>query len=141
MREDVGQQLVSAVRARDFDALAACFAAGARVRILTPRSLRELEGPEAAADRFRAWFGDADGFELLDAEVTPVADRLRIRWHTRGRNPDKGWQENDHTGYAEVEKGKIVTLNVSCAGFRPASAPPGGRSRPDPPPAHGVGAW
>jgi hypothetical protein len=65
-----------------------------------------------------------EGFELLDSGVEQIADRTRIRWHTRGRDPEKGWQENDHTGYAELDgDGLIVALNVSCAGFRPSSAP------------------
>jgi hypothetical protein len=121
---DAARRLVGAIAERDFDGIAACFAADARMRVLTPRGLRELSGSAEAADRFRAWFEDADGFELLNADVEPVADRIRIRWHTRGRDAEKGWQENDHTGYAELgDGGLIVALNVSCAGFRTVPEP------------------
>jgi hypothetical protein len=117
---DAPRRLLGGIAARDFDAVAACFAPGASFRVLTPKGLREHSGPAEASTRFRSWFGDMEGFDLLGSDVEPVADRVRIRWHTRGRDPDKGWQENEHTGYAELdERGLIVALNVSCAGFRP----------------------
>jgi hypothetical protein len=119
---DTPRRLLDAIGARDFDEVAACFAAEASIRILTPRGLRELTGPKEAADRVRAWFEEMGSFELVDSDVEPIADRIRIRWHTIGRDPDKGWQENDHTGYAELdERGSIVALNISCAGFRPTA--------------------
>ena len=115
------RRLLDAIAARDFDGLEACFTPDARMRVLTPRALRELSSASEAVERFRAWFGDLESFELVDCDLENVADRVRIRWHTRGRDADKGWQENDHTGYAELDgRGLIVALNVSCAGFRPA---------------------
>ncbi len=113
------ERLLRAIAGRDFDAIAECFAPEAAMRVLTPHSLRELSGAEAAADRFRAWFEPMEDFELLDSDIAGIADRVRIRWHTRGRDPEHGWQENDHTGYAELAGDSIVALNVSCAGFRP----------------------
>ena len=120
---DVGYRLLDAIGRRDFDEIETCFAPEASVRILTPHQLREHSGPAEAADRFRAWFEAMDEFELLDSDVHEIADRVRIRWHTRGRDAEKGLQENEHTGYAEIGgDGLIVALNVSCAGFRPAEA-------------------
>lgn len=117
---DAPRRLLDGIAARDFDAVAASFAPGASFRVLTPHKLREHSGAAEAADRFRAWFRAMEDFELLDSDVERIADRVRIRWHTRGRDQDKGWQENEHTGYAELdERGQIVALNVSCAGFRP----------------------
>lgn len=121
---DVARRLVEAIGRRDYDGIAGCFAPDAEMRVLTPRQLREHSGPAEAVDRFRTWFGETEGFELLDSDVEQVADRVRIRWHTRGRDPEQGWQENDHTGYAALDAdGLIVALNISCAGFRPSSAP------------------
>jgi ketosteroid isomerase-like protein len=113
------ERLVKAIGARDFEAIADCFARDASLRVLTPTQLRDHSGPAEVAARFRRWFGSMKEFELLDADVTQVADRVRIRWHTRGRDPEKGLQENEHTGYAEIVGDRIVALNVSCAGFRP----------------------
>lgn len=117
---DVAHRLLDAIATRDFEALAGCFAPDASLRILTPKRLREEAGRDDAAATFRRWFGDMEDFELVDGDVAEIADRVRIRWHTRGRDPAKGVQENEHTGYAEIDGGLIVALNVSCAGFRPA---------------------
>lgn len=58
-----------------------------------------------------------------DFEAVAGRGPRRIRWHTRGRDPDWGWQENDHTGYAEIADDRIKAPTVSCAGFRPVPDP------------------
>lgn len=121
---DVGRELVAAIAARDADRIAACFADDAVFWVLTPRpQLREHTGPEQAAERYTLWFGAMEGFEVLETDVAPVADRVRIRYLIRGRDPEHGWQVNDHTAYARVVGGRIRTLTLSCAGFRPTGAP------------------
>jgi SnoaL-like domain len=120
---EITRRLLDAIARRDFDAIAQCFTEDASVRVLTPRRVRELAGRGETADRFRAWFADMEEFEVVSSGAAPIADRLRIRWHTRGRDPEEGWRENEHTGYAEVRDGLIASLNVSCAGFRPADRP------------------
>lgn len=116
----VGTALLTAIRERDAAGVAACFAPDARLRVLTPKTLREEEGPEAIGGRFMVWVGSLEPFALLSADAEVIADRVRIRYRFRGRDPEKGWQENEHTGYATVEDGLITALNISCAGFRPA---------------------
>jgi hypothetical protein len=117
-------ELLEAIRARDVDRIAACFAPDARLRALTPRELRELDGPDAIADRYRRWLEPLESFDVVSGDVEPIADRIRLRYRFRGRDRVKGWQENEHTAYATVTKGRVEALNLSCAGFRP-SEPPG----------------
>jgi len=117
--------LLEGIRARDGDRIAACFGPGAVLRALTPHQLREEHGPEAIADRYRYWLEPLAGFEVVEADATPIADRVRVRYWFRGRDPEKGPQENEHTAYATVESGRISALNLSCAGFRPAGPPDG----------------
>jgi hypothetical protein len=120
---DAPRRLLDGISRRDFEVIAGCFAAESSMRVLTPRGLRELTGAAEVTDRFRAWFGEMEAFELLDSDVEVISDRVRVRWHTRGRDPEKGMQENDHSGYATLdESGLITALNISCAGFRPAPA-------------------
>lgn len=114
--------LLEGIAARDGDAIAACFAEGATLRALTPHQLRELTGPAAITERYLAWLGSLEPYELLSADSEVVADRVRIRYRFRGVDPVKGPQENEHTAYAAVEDGRIVALNLCCAGFRPAGA-------------------
>lgn len=116
-------ELLEAIRARDTGRIAACFTTDARLRALTPHELRELDGPDAIADRYRRWLEPLESFALVSGDVEPVADRVRLRYRFRGRDPVKGWQENEHTAYAAVVEGRVAALNLSCAGFRPSEPP------------------
>lgn len=120
---EIGDELLDAVAERDFDRIEACFAEDASLRVLTPGPLREFSGAGDAAGRFRFWLEPLEDFELLDGDAEEIADRTRIRYRFRGRDPEKGWQLNEHTGYAKVTDGRIVAMNVTCTGFRPTQAP------------------
>lgn len=120
---ETGERLLEAVSARDYTRIAACFAEDASFRVLTPGPVREHEGRAEAAERYRRWLESLEGFEVLDGDAVPIADRVRIRYRFRGRDPDKGWQLNEHTGYAAVQDGEIRSLILTCAGFRPTPAP------------------
>lgn len=119
---EVGGKLLDAVAARDYARIEECFSGEAEMRVLTPGPLREFRGAADAAGRFRFWLEPLEGFELLEGDVEEIADRVRIRYRFRGRDPEKGWQLNEHTGYAKVRSGRIRTLNVTCTGFRPTQA-------------------
>lgn len=120
MDTTVARELLAGIAARDHTRIEACFAPTAELRALTPHQLREEHGAPAIAERYGEWLGSLDEFEVIDSDAVAIADRIRIRYHFRGRDPAKGWQENEHTTYAELAGGKIVKLNLSCAGFRPA---------------------
>lgn len=119
----VGRTLLDAIRARDYEGIAACFADDASFRVLTPGPLRRFRGPDDVAARFRFWFDPLDDVEFLGGDVEEIADRVRVRYRFRGRDPEKGWQLNEHTGYAEVGGGRIVAMNLTCSGFRPTPVP------------------
>lgn len=121
--EEAGGKLLSGIRARDFERIADCFAEDASFRVLTPGPLRELHGPAETADRYRAWLDGLGGYEVLESDAVVVADRVRVRYLFRGRDPEKGWRLNEHTGYAAVKGGKIASMILTCAGFRPTTAP------------------
>ncbi|GIU93577.1 MAG: hypothetical protein KatS3mg012_0034 [Gaiellaceae bacterium] len=120
---EVGERLLDAIAGRDYARIAECFARDASFRVLTPGPLREHTGPEEAAERYRFWLQPLENFEVLEGDATTIADRVRIRYRFRGRDPDKGWQLNEHTGYASVEDGEITSLILTCAGFRPTAPP------------------
>jgi SnoaL-like domain len=119
-----GEELLAGIAERDYARIESCFAETARFSVLTPRPLlREHEGPEEAAERYRFWLEPLEHFELLESDVVEIADRIRIRYLFRGEDPAKGWQLNEHTGYAEVEDGRIRSMILTCAGFRRTTAP------------------
>jgi len=121
----VADSLLAAIGARDYEAIAACFAVDARFLVLTPKpQLRDHNGPAEAEERYRRWLAGLDPFVVLDADREVIADRVRIRYRFRGRDPEKGWQENEHSGYARVDTdGRIALLTLTCAGFRPVTDP------------------
>lgn len=119
----VVSELLGGIAARDRDRIAACFAPDAQLRALTPHQLRERTGPDAIAERYACWLDPLERFEVTSSDVERIADRVRLRYRFRGRDPAKGWQENEHTAYAAVLEGRIVALNLSCAGFRPSEPP------------------
>ena len=114
------EELLAAIGVRDRARIASCFASGAKLRALTPHQMRELDGPEAIAGQYGYWLDSLESFVLVSGDVTAIADRARLRYRFRGRDPAKGWQENEHTAYATVEDGRVAALNLTCAGFRPA---------------------
>ncbi|HXG76717.1 MAG TPA: nuclear transport factor 2 family protein [Gaiellaceae bacterium] len=118
-----GEALLRAIEARDYAAVAGCFAEDASFRVLTPGPLREHTGPQEAAERYRFWLEPLEGFEVLESDVEEIADRVRVRYRFRGRDPEKGWQVNEHTGYAAVRDSRIRALVLTCTGFRPAPEP------------------
>ena len=120
MDTTAARELLASIAARDYGRIEACFAEDAELRALTPHELREEHGPAAIARRYREWLGSLVEFEVIDSDAVAIADRIRIRYHFRGRDAAKGWQENEHTTYAELVGGVIARLNLSCAGFRPA---------------------
>lgn len=118
-----GERLLEAIAKRNFARIAACFAEDASFRVLTPGPLREHSGRKEIAERYRFWLDPLERFELLEGDAIAIADRLRVRYRFRGRDPTKGWQLNEHTGYAAVRDGAIVALILTCAGFRPTAPP------------------
>jgi ketosteroid isomerase-like protein len=120
---DVAERLLRAVTARDYDAIEECFAPEVRFDVLTPHQLREHRSATEATERYRAWLEPLERFEVLERDASVIADRVRIRYRFRGRDPKSGWQLNEHTGYAVVEGGRIASMTVTCAGFRPIPEP------------------
>lgn len=116
---DAGARLIDAIAAQDFAAIEACFAPAARFRAMVPSAVREEEGPAAIGARLRLWWEGLDHVELVQSEVEPVADRIRLRYRLRGHDAD-GWVTVEQTGYLQAEEGAISVLNLVCSGFRPA---------------------
>jgi hypothetical protein len=110
---ELGSALVDALAAQDWGRVAALFAPGAPFRALIPKGLREGD----AAERLRAWFGDADPLELVDSEIEPLADRLHVRYRFRAFEEGR-WHLVEQQLYCDVEGGRIGAVELLCSGFR-----------------------
>jgi hypothetical protein len=124
---EIGTQLLDAIRRRDYVGIASCFADDAHMRAVVPPGVREDDGPDAIAARFRLWTGELTDYELVDAAVDPVADLLRIRYAIRGVDPEVGPCILDQTAYVEVAGGRISQMRLACSGDRPLTDPQPGR--------------
>ena len=122
-RIEIGARLLDALEARDYDALAACFAPDATLRAIVPPGLREADGPEAIVERFRIWTEDVADFALDAREVTLFADLVRLRWVVYGIDPDGDAMPTvfEQTAYAETVDGRITQLRIACSGNRPTA--------------------
>ena len=118
----VGAAFVDALTHRDYAALAACFAEGATLRSVVPPGIREDDGPEAIAERFRIWTGEIVDYEIVDSEASRFhANVLRLRWTVRGYDPsvDGGPSTFEQTAYADVTDDRIVRMRLACSGDLP----------------------
>jgi hypothetical protein len=107
---------------QDFSQLGGALAADARMRALLPSGLREWAGAEAIAGRFARWFGGTAEFQVVDAAVGVVGDRLHLHWRVRLRAErlGAGWFTVEQQAYADTgDDGRITRLDLLCTGYRP----------------------
>src|SRR4051812_7424273 len=109
------ERAVAALRTRDWNELGACFADDILLRAVVPSTVREVQGRDAAVERLQIWFGDLDPYELVDAEVEPVVDRVCVKWRIAGDDPEDGAVVVEQVGYATVSDGLISRLDLACS--------------------------
>ena len=115
---EVGRRFLTALAARDFAGLEACFHADVSFRALVPSGMRDGIGPAVTVAWLRRWFEGADLFDIQKANVDVVVDRLhityRIRLHKEGL-----MQMIEQQAYCSVDHGHITDMKLLCSGFRP----------------------
>ena len=116
---DVASSFLGALSRRDYEGLAATFKKDGHMRGLVPSALREPEGREAIAERFRIW-NEGEDWELLESETEAFADVVRLRWRVASTDPELGRTVYEQTAYAEIDEGGIVWMNLVCSGDRQA---------------------
>lgn len=110
---------LEAFAGRDFDALGHCLDPDIRFRALIPPGPIEVTGVDDTVGRFKHWFG-ADTFELIDASVGRVGDRITLSWRVRTSPPGNP----DVTRLVEqrmfaVADDRIHSIDLLCSGFQP----------------------
>jgi hypothetical protein len=108
--------------AQDFARLGEALTDQVRVRALLPGGAGEWTGAGAAARVFARWFGDTEGFELIEASVGEVGGRLHLHWRLRLRAErlGAGWFVVEQQSYADTGKdGRLIRLDLLCTGYRP----------------------
>jgi tRNA 2-thiouridine synthesizing protein A len=115
------EQFLEALGQRDFARIEACFAPDVRFRALVPSGMREAKDPAAVAAYLRHWFGGADEFQVVRAEVGRIAGRIRIAYRLRVCDED-GWQVVEQQAYCDLADEQIARMDLLCSGFQPESA-------------------
>jgi hypothetical protein len=122
VRWSVGGIFLEALASRDYVRMGATFESRVRFRAMLPPGPIDLEGPDAVTEAFRSWFGDAEGFELVDATVGEVGGRLHLSWRLRVRPAPfgigEGWHVIEQQAYATATE-SIEALDLLCSGFHP----------------------
>lgn len=116
-----GARFVRALAAKDTPELLAVLAPDLTFRGMTPNRFWEAaSAQDAVHDVLYHWFEPSDVVERVEAvEEERVADRQRLRYRLRVRNPD-GLFLVEQVGFVdEDETGRIRRMHLVCAGFRP----------------------
>ena len=116
---DPGKRLIAAIAERDFPRLVETLTPDVRLRALLPPCLVEVSGAEAAAAKFSAWFGDAQGLQLIRSGSDTVADRLHVFYRLRVTKPGNPPRLVEQHLLCAVDGNRITALDVVCSGFRP----------------------
>jgi hypothetical protein len=121
---DVGSRYVAALAAKDTDTLLGLFAQDVFFRGLTPSRFWEADSPEQVVrEVLYQWFEPKDLIEEVEnVEVGRIADRERVDYRLRVRNPDGVFAVEQRAYFDTDIAGQISRMHVMCAGFRPVDA-------------------
>ncbi len=119
----LGRAFVEALAAKDRERLAALLDRQIDFRGLTPgRAWEATDSNGVVEGVLRQWFEDSDEIEqVLAIETDSFADRQRVGYRLRVRNPDGRFVVEQQAYYTERD-GQISWMRVLCSGFRPYSS-------------------
>jgi hypothetical protein len=119
-RVSVAAAFLEGLSAQDFARIAATLDDDAHLTALVPSGFKQWHGTEEIEATLRRWFGDVDDFDLVDAAVGEVGQRLHLRWRVRVRAArlGVGWFVVEQQVYADTgSDGRIAQLFLLCSGF------------------------
>ena len=116
----LGASFADALAAKDFARIRELLHPEVDFRALTPRRDWQAGDPEAVIGSvLREWFEDSDEIEeLVQVETDTFADRERVAYRFRVRNPE-GLFLVEQQVYIEERDGQIGWMRSVCSGFRP----------------------
>ncbi len=116
----LGASFADALAAKDFDQIRGLLHPEIDFRGLTPRKNWEASDPDAVIGSIlRQWFEDSDEIEeLVQVETDSFADRERVAYRFRVRNPE-GLFLVEQQVYLSERDGRIGWMRTLCAGYRP----------------------
>ncbi len=116
----LGAAFADALAAKDFDQIRTLLHPEVDFRGLTPRRHWEASDSDAViGEILREWFEDSDEIEeLVQVETDAFADRERVAYRFRVRNPEGVFLVEQQV-YLSERDGQIGWMRSVCSGFRP----------------------
>src|SRR4029077_12137426 len=116
----LGASFAECLAAKDFGRIRDLLHPEVDFRALTPRLTWEASDPDAVIGAvLREWFEDSDEIEeLVQVETDAFADRERVAYRFRVRNPE-GLFLVEQQVYLSGRDGKIGWMRTLCSGYRP----------------------
>jgi hypothetical protein len=116
----LGASFADALAAKDFDQIRGLLHPEVDFRALTPRKLWEESEPDAVIGSvLTEWFEDSDEIEeMVQVETDSFADRERVAYRFRVRNPE-GLFLVEQQVYLSERDGQIGWMRTLCSGYRP----------------------
>jgi ketosteroid isomerase-like protein len=121
-RFSVAGAFLEGLATRDFERLGSALCDDVHLRALLPPGLFEWDGTDDVRAAFARWFGDVEQFELVDAIVGEVGQRLHLRWRVRlqAERLGDGWFVVEQQAYADTDgSDRIQHLSLLCSGYCP----------------------
>jgi hypothetical protein len=120
-RWSVGGVFLEALANRDYRRMATTLGPAVGFCAVLPPGPMDWTGPEDVCAAFSSWFGDATGFEVVDATVGEIGGRLHLSWRLRVRpapfGKGDGWHVIEQQAYVDAGD-TIDSLDLLCSGFR-----------------------
>ncbi|MGH9296890.1 MAG: nuclear transport factor 2 family protein [Acidimicrobiales bacterium] len=119
-RFSVAGEFLEALANQDFERLGSALSDDVRMRGLLPSGSFEWTGTDTAKSLFARWFGNTQQFELVDAVVGDVGQRLYLRWRLRlqAERLGAGWHVVEQQAYADTDDSdRIRNLSILCSGY------------------------
>ena len=119
-RSVIGRAFVDALSTKDFGRLLDLLDPEIDFRGLTPGRAWEATNSSGVVEQvLHQWFEDSDEIEqVLAIETDSFADRERVGYRLRVRNPD-GYFVVEQQAYYTERDGRISWMRVLCSGFWP----------------------
>ena len=123
----LGSAFAHALARKDFAAVEGILHPDVDFRGMTPSRFWEATSASSVIDEvLRLWFEETDEIEALERmEADALADRRRVAYRLRVRNPEGSFVVEQQAYYAERD-GRIGWMRVLCSGFRPRPPDPAG---------------
>jgi hypothetical protein len=116
----VGEAVLAALAARDFDGLRRRLADDVRFRLLVPRGPQAEAGAHDTVARFVGWYGGAIELEVESSYVDILADRLVLTYRIRLRDAEGSRRLEQHLVCGVGSDGRLATIDLLCTGFHSA---------------------